>query len=317
MSVAQFRARPLTGTRRDRELWVEPDEALETLQRTLGLGFNTIVTGLPGAGVTSLLNQVAASAEDDGRRVSRVWAGQAESSTALLDAVSDAIEVVEDPIQSTRSAAALRRLERAAVANPDGLIVVDEVPGGVGHDVFGRMRDELWGLPAQWLLGASDDDSVVLLQPPADAFFESEHRIGRLPDDQIEELLKRRDPEHELDDRLRARIVAQSDGNPASALALARQALVLPAERRESFLETDPVEDVRARIGSPAAKLFAELLRRGAAGPSDETLLRHMNWSRPRAYQVFQDLERNGLIRSVNKPSGRPGRPHKIYEVVA
>lgn len=315
MSVAQFRARPLAGTSRDRKIWIEPADAMETLGRAIEIGFNTIILGPPGAGVTSLLNQLVARLDDGDRSVKRVWAGPARTSTELLDVVSDALEGAEEPQESSGLAPALRRLDTAAREHPQALIVMDEVAGGPGHDVFGRMRDELWDLPVRWLLGVRDDEAGVLLEPPADAFFETVYRLAPLTADQTVMLLARRDPEHELDDALRVRIAEHSRGNPATALALARQALVLPTERRHDFLEADPVENVRAALGAPAAKLFSELLRRGPSGPSDDALLRRMNWSRPRAYQVFQQLERNGLIRSANdRPSG-PGRPRKVYEV--
>jgi hypothetical protein len=290
---------------------------LDTLKRAISLEFNTIVIGPPGGGVTSLLAQLAAAFEDKGRSVKRVWAGQARSSSALLDAVSDALDDAEEPVESSGPAAALRRFNRLTEAHPAALIVIDEVPGAAGHDVFGRMRDELWGLKAQWLVGTREDDAAVLLQPPADAFFETIYRLRPLPNQQIVELLARRDPDHEIDDHLRGRIVERSNGNPSMALALAREALVRPPDSRESFLESNPVEDVRDRFGEPAARLFSELLQGGPSGPSDDLLLRRLNWSRPRAYQVFQTLEHNGLVRSSDDHSGRPGRPRKIYEVAS
>jgi DNA-binding PadR family transcriptional regulator len=42
-----------------------------------------------------------------------------------------------------------------------------------------------------------------------------------------------------------------------------------------------------------------------------------MGWSRPRAYQVFQALEGEGLVRSRPERTGAAGRPRKIYEVIA
>lgn len=59
----------------------------------------------------------------------------------------------------------------------------------------------------------------------------------------------------------------------------------------------------------PAARLADDLARNGPSGPSDPELLRRIGWSRPRAYQVFQALQRAGFVEVSSERSGRAGRP--------
>lgn len=316
MSETRFRGRPLAGSARDRRLWVEPAASLQRIVRSIELDFNTLVIAEPGGGVSTLLNQLAARFEDADREIARAWAGEADDATALLDAISDALERPQEPQRSTGPRPALARLQALAGERPGALAIVDDVPGAAGHDVFGRMRDELWEHGLQWLAGTSSDESSSLLAAPADAFFETVERLEAFEDEQIAELLARRDPAGELDDRVRARIAEHSAGNPGRALALARHALLLDPDERLEELASDPVDDVRRRLGEPAARLFLELLRGGPAGPSDPKLLARVHWSRPRAYQVFQALEREGLVKASLRRSGGAGRPRKIYEVI-
>jgi predicted transcriptional regulator len=62
--------------------------------------------------------------------------------------------------------------------------------------------------------------------------------------------------------------------------------------------------------------LLAELDAGGPAGPSDEPLLRKLQWSRSRASQVFNELEENGLVRASEKPSKSGRRPRRVYEAI-
>lgn len=312
----QFRSRPLTATARDRRLWVKPKTIVERAVRSIELGFNTVVVGERGAGVTTLLIQLAAGLEDSGRGVTRAWAGEADDAAALLDVIANVLERLEEPTDSSDLRAAVARLQRAASERPGTLVVVDDVMGPPGHNVFGRMRDELWALELQWLIGTDTDQAPVLLTPPADSFFEATLHLEPLAMEQVDKLLRRRDPNGALGADLPAQIAERSDGNPARALALARRALLLDPEDRAAALLDDPVEDVRERLGEPAARLFSELLLRGRTGPSDDQLLARIGWSRPRAYQLFQDLEREGFIRGTNERSGGAGRPRRIYEVI-
>lgn len=314
--AVRLSSRPLPGTRRGRRLWVPPQGESEAVGRAIDLGFNTIVVGDPGVGVSTLLNQLAATLEDGGRSIARVSAGGAGTAIEMIDLVADALDGADDPQMSASARSALRRLASAANEQPSSVVSLDHPIGGVAHDVFGRMRDELWEVPLQWLVGASSDDAAVLLQPPADAFFETVRRLGPLSTDEIQDLLQRRDPDDDMGADVRRNVAEASRGNPSLALALAREALLRDPSERSQLFRIDPVADVRDRVGEPAARLFAELLRTGPASPSDPDLLRRMHWSRPRAYQVFRTLETEGLVRAHNERSGSAGRPRKVYEAV-
>ena len=75
------------------------------------------------------------------------------------------------------------------------------------------------------------------------------------------------------------------------------------------------VEQIDRDLGRPAGRLADELARNGPAGPSDPDLLRRLGWSRPRAYQVFEQLERAGHVEMSAERTGQPGRPRNTYQL--
>ncbi|MCW3101166.1 MAG: ATPase, partial [Chthonomonadaceae bacterium] len=217
MRPETLHGRPLRGVERDRRLWVDRPGDLDRVGRSIGLRFNTLVLGEPGSGVTSLINMIVAELKDGaGREMARVSARRASSAHELLDLVGDALGR-EGTARSSddRVQAAYLRLSAAGISRPDALVVVDDVPGSFAHQVFGRMRDELWELGLQWLVSGRADDEAVLLAPPADGFFETVHRVQPLSPAQIETLLDRRDGDAHLSGELRHRIAERAAGNPA------------------------------------------------------------------------------------------------------
>lgn len=291
-------------------------EDLKRLRRSIELHFNTLVLGPSGSGVTSLINMLVGELEDErGRNVARVSARWTRSSADLLNQITAALGP-ESPIEPANDAlqTAYRRLAAAADRNAETLIVVDDASGAIGHEVFGRLRDELWELGLQWLVSGRADEEAVLLRPPADAFFETVHRLQPMTVREIETLLERRDPDGELDAGLRRVIAEQANGNPARALELARRRLVTGGME---IVESDGVVDrATAQLGRPAARLLEELLQHGPTSPSDDALRHRLGWSPSRAYQVFAELERAGFVTAASEHSGRPGRPRKLFRVV-
>lgn len=277
-----------------------------------------MVVAESGAGLSSLLNQLAAKIEDDGREVARVRGNEADDVGVLIERI---VATIAQSARETRGegpslAESLESLRELSAQHSGALVVVDELSGPTGHELFGRMRDELWDLDLQWLVGVADSQQGVLLTPPADAFFETVDHLDPLSESDLVDLLTRRDPENELGGDLKQQIASTAAGNPARTLALARRVLVADPEQRQAIAASDPIQAIEAQLGEPAARLYAELLRHGPSGPSEQALLKRMSWSRPRAYQVFRDLEAARFVRSRSERSGRAGRPRKVYEAV-
>lgn len=131
----------------------------------------------------------------------RVFAGDAQTVTELIDKITDGLGHPETALSRR---VALAKLRSAGESRPGTLIVVHAVSGEAGHDLFGRMRDDLWEMDVRWLVGARSDDAAVLLRPPADAFFETTVLLG-------------------------------ADGDPSLALAAARQVLLVGDPRKPVF----------------------------------------------------------------------------------
>lgn len=319
--MLDLRSRPIRATAVDNRLWVpRPDDAA-VLQQALKRGFNVALLADPGGGVTSLLNHLAADLDGEGALVAQVSARRHDTPESLLDAVAQRLERFDQSPHALRKTsgddavdAAYQRLLSAVPRGARSIVIVDDMPPRLGHAVFGRLRDELWQLEVQWVVGAHADDSGLLLSPPADAFFERVHDLTPLTVGQVQELLARRDPEGEIAPAVRRAIARASNGNPAAALRLAREAVEAP-DPVAAVEQGTVIDQVQERLGRPAARLADELARRGSASPSDPEILRQLGWSRPRAYQVFSQLEKEGFVTASDERSGRPGRPRKMYRL--
>jgi hypothetical protein len=319
--MIELRNRPIRATVVDQRLWVERDADLEALMRAVHLGYNTALLADPGAGASSLLNRLAADLEDRQVLVAKTSARRHDSAADLLHEVAQHLELFDDSprplrksIQGDAVDEAYQRLLSAVPRAGRTVVIVDDLPGALGHTVFGRLRDELWHLEVQWVVTARADEAGSLLLPPADAFFEFVHYLTPMSIVQVQELLARRDPGNSLAASVRAAIAERCNGNPSTALRLAREALEAP-DPAAAVERGTVVDQVADRLGRPAARLADELARSGSASPSDSDLLRRLGWSKPRAYQVFSQLEESGFVTSSEERTGRPGRPRKTYRL--
>jgi hypothetical protein len=315
-----LRNRPLAATGRNARLWVERSDDLAELRKSMSMGFNVLVLADPGAGLTTFLNWFTADFEGSGRRSVRRSARRAQNAQAVLVDLAEALEqeVPRPPLKPAGEDGldlAFQRLSRAAGATEQEVVVIlDDVPGPLGHSLFGTLRDELWSVDLQWVVGGRVADEGLLLAPPADGFFETVHYLRPLTPEQMLDLLQRRDPRHLLSSPVRDAIATRARGNPAIALRLAREAAA-SHDPEAAVGRGTVIEAVASQLGQPAARLADELARGGATGPSDTDLLRRLGWSRPRAYQVFSQLEAAGFVTASEERNGQPGRPRKIYRL--
>ena len=310
--------RPLLNTAADQQRFVGRDKDLQHLIRALGLRFNVLVVGARGVGTSSFLGRLAATQETDGHALPRpVWvrAGRVDSPPGLLRRAAEALAPDLELPEPLGEDDALRALVSATARHGPAVLIIDGLQSGrTVHGVFGRLRDELWQLAdLRWVVGLDAAQEIVALTPPADQFFEYVQRLGPLSRDEVVEALRRRGADGELSPEVLDEVADASQGNPGVALRLARHALTAPAAPARP--PASIVAEIAEELGAPAARLAGELASVGSSGPSDEGLLARLGWSRPRAYQVFQDLEAHGYVISAQERNGRPGRPRKIYRL--
>lgn len=72
-------------------------------------------------------------------------------------------------------------------------------------------------------------------------------------------------------------------------------------------------EEAAAELGRAPAMLFTEVMDLGPVSASDAKLLGRLSWTRPRAAQVFKQLEQAGLVVATEEAPDGPGRPRKLY----
>lgn len=320
----QLSGRPLLDTRADAALFVDPTGLVERLQRAVRDRLNVLVSGPRGAGKTSLLRQFLFRLRTSGDDAVMVSAGTANTAADVLELVRRAVTPAQPrpgvvaavppaPAGQREIASAVELLEALRVVEqPATVVLLDNVPPGLAHALFGQLRDELWQLPYCWVVTCADRDESVFLRPPADAFFDTVLRLPPLDAEATRELLRRRASGDELDDDTLASVVELSHGNPRRALDLTRQATTAGTSPDRLRADAAQRSETLARLGRPAQMLLAELEASGGASASDEALLSRLGWTRARAAQVLDQLASAELVEATDVRNG-PGRPRRVY----
>lgn len=330
--MPELSGRPLIDTQADARLYA-PREEHEVLRRSAEQRLNVLVTGARGSGKTTLLRQVLLDLRErghtgvfvDGKMASeafdflqlvRFTLGEAPN---LPQALRENYSRLLAPRPGIGEANKLLELIEAMNSRDDELVrttlLIDGLPSPeIAHTLFGRLRDELWQLPFNWIIAADEREYAALMEPPADAFFDRRVKLGPLSGAEQFALIERRAPEAS---RLTIETVAKahmrtSDQTPRGLIALARDIIEHNVQVDDLLAARALREGVASELSRPASMLLAELEEMGSASASDEHLLSRMDWTRPRAAQVFAELEDAGLVTS-REEKGQGGRPRRIF----
>lgn len=332
-AVPELSSRPLLASALDAELFVDREAELAALERSATERLNALVVGEAGVGKTSLLHQLErrfdghAEVEpvfvEGARRVEHpeellsLIALRIDADRARLAQAGELAQAIgaRSPRGATeRLLAALGSVREAlaAAAARRPLLILDELASGaVAHALFGQLRDELWSLPATWVVAAEAGERAAYLRPPASAFFETVIAVGPLDEADALELLRRRTAGARIPRRVLREVAAAAGGNPRRVLTLARDSLLEGLDPAEAASEHAARARLARELGEAASRLVAYLETNGAASASDERMLSELGWGRSRATQVLRQLERAGLVDAASERSNSSRR--KLY----
>jgi energy-coupling factor transporter ATP-binding protein EcfA2 len=320
--------RPLIDTAVDSRLYAPPREH-RVLKKSAEQSLNVLLTGPRGSGKTTLLRQVLLDLRNDGLPAVFVDGKLATGAFSFLELIRFQLGEAPNLPQVMRERYSQISTPRPNLGEANALLdLIDSMKGAqeeayrttllidglpspeAAHALFGRLRDELWQLPFNWIIAADERERAALIEPPADAFFDRQINLGPMTQQELLSLLELRVP---LENRRALdALIKASDGNPRLLLALARDAFEGGRGVKDLLADRAWRETAASRLSRPASMLLAELESMGSASASDEELLKRLGWTRPRATQVFHELEQAGLVTSREAKS-HGGRPRKVY----
>src|SRR5919205_3233046 len=232
--MADLSARPLLASQLDAGLFVDREQELASLERSARARLNALVVGERGMGKTSLLHQLERQLESDAelapvfiegaRRAERpeellsLLAYRLDADRARFSYLGEMMQTVgrrppRTPTESLLSALQAIR-DAAAKRERRPVLILDELPGGeLGYVLFGQLRDELWSIPATWIVATEARDQASFLRPPASAFFETVVTLGPLSEEAAVELLRRRTADEEVGEAVLRQVTAVAEGN--------------------------------------------------------------------------------------------------------
>jgi hypothetical protein len=320
-------SRPLLDNSEDAALYVD-EGLLQKSVRALDAGLNIVVEGARGSGKTSLLRQCQLQLTERGTEVVFVDLTDARDEVDVLALVWGALsrtgnvprsglsELASDPGRTLGRIAARdagRYLELLTEARPVVVLLDNLLVQDLAYALFARLRDRLWQLPLIWAVTGIEPATSALHTPPADAFFALRVILEPLSSAGRNMLLNRRLGDESSD---LAKVLGTSqEGNPRRLLDAARRIVIDGGEPTHYLHNLVAAEMKAANLGRPASMLLSELIRLGRASASDPELLSALGWTRPRAVQVFNELEHAGLVESEEEPQQR-GRPRRVYRPV-
>lgn len=328
----------MTSSDADAELFVDREEEIRRIERSVELRANVLVVGPPGSGKTSLLRRLQGRSRDAGDEWVYVDCSPWQELEHALAAIGAALgrETRNQPQVLDPEEAAIRAgmftVETARIVTETDVhrmiggepkvIAVDGLDPEIAFDLFGRFRDTLWEHAHRWVVTADEVHRADLLRAPADVFFETVVAVTEFEPDSAKEMLRARVsamPDRSDGEKLTwiAEALGQRDQPeryPGSIIAIARELLLAEgtieglAKIEELVRHRRDAETRAAQLGDTAGEVFRALRELSEAHAGDERLLRRVGLSRSRVVQVLKALEDAGLV-----ASRRQGR-RVIYE---
>ena len=167
------------------------------------------------------------------------------------------------------------------------------------QQLFGRLRDELWELPIQWVVTGSDSQ----LDPPADTFFDTVVELLQFDREGLRELVRRRATSGTAEEESLLMSIADTvvdtaaPCTPRHALSVLRD-LFLSEDLTETASQLAELHSARADLKPTARRLLDTLIHYGPAHAGDERLLSEVGVTRSRVVQILAELEADGLVTS-------------------
>jgi AraC-like DNA-binding protein len=183
----------------------------------------------------------------------------------------------------------------------------------VAFQLFGRWRDELFGIPATWVVAAHQHRLAEYLTPPADVFFDVVLSLGPLTRTEALEVLSRRDALGSLEPRVRHQLVEGFDGTPRHLLRLARQYLDRNHDHADAHAQARA--NAISTLSPSSHMVLAEMQGRGPVAATDGELRSRLGISDRQLRRSFLELENAGLVGVVPGARGTPGRPPKTFQL--
>lgn len=313
-----FGQRPLTASKADHRLFANRSSELKRVCRALELGFNAYVYGPPGIGKTSFLRQIQhrllaaryvrleglGSLQD---RLNEIEGALSQQSTLTRHSEIDVRdhlasmqrirvethELTASPLVHLRSAAIKASKEEPCI------VLADDLSREECHELFGRLRDNMWELPIQWVVAGRSPH----IDRPADTFFDISVELEPFGIEELREMVhKRADAGRNSDCDLISTLAKNAlpslaPCTPRRALSVLRD-LYFADDVADATEQLAEIQLVRERLRPASTKILDAVAHYGPVHAGDERLLSAVGVTRGRIAQVLTDLEASGLVTS-------------------
>ena len=191
----------------------------------------------------------------------------------------------------------LRQAERQPSDQPPQVVLLDDLDEEGRRQLFGRLRDELWELPIQWVVSGTEP----YLEAPVDAFFETVIRLEHLEHETLRQLLYRRAQSGTAEERAVFRDIADSVSatvapcTPRQVLSVARD-VFLSDDAMGASSRLEEMQLARSNLSGSAARVLDGLMVHGPTHAGNEQLLAEVGVTRNRVVQLLAELETEGLV---------------------
>ena len=202
----------------------------------------------------------------------------------------------------------LRQAVRQPSDQPPRVVLLDDLDEEGRRQLFGRLRDELWELPIQWVVSGTEP----YLEAPVDAFFETVIKLEHLEYETLRQLLCRRAQSGTAEEQAVLRDIADSVSatvapcTPRRALSVARD-VFLSDDAMGASSRLEQMQQLRSHLSESATRVLDGLMVYGPTHAGDEQLLAEVGVTRSRVVQLLAELETAGLVTAQ-----RAGR-RKLY----